>query len=303
VNIIIAGGTGFLGGALCERLLACGHHVIVLTRKGGKASSEGSPRFVEWNGRDAGALIELMMQDSVIINLAGSSIAGRRWNAEVKRDILESRLGPAKAIVEAVRKSKNMPSVILQASAIGYYGNRGDDLLTEGSGRGTGFLSEVTSQWEASLDQLSDLGVRIIAARLGIVLEHDGGALKKMMIPFLFSMGGPIGDGKQWLSWIHRKDAIEGILHLIGRKDLEGPFNLTSPMPVRMRDFAVIVGRALRKPSWVKVPTFLVRALAGEMGDELLLASQRVLPEKLLSSGFEFAYGDLGMALGDIFPA
>ncbi|MDQ7825236.1 MAG: TIGR01777 family oxidoreductase [Candidatus Eremiobacteraeota bacterium] len=303
MRVIVTGGTGFIGAPLCRRLAEAGHEVLAVTRKDGASGAGGAPRpdgvsrLIAWSDLGKKPPGSLISPGTALINLAGSPIAAKPWNVAAKREIQESRVASGNALVNAVKSAGVIPSVIIQGSAVGFYGNRGDERLTEESGRGTGFLSDVCARWEASTSGLRDLGVRHVTARIGLVLDHGGGVLEKMMTPFRLFAGGPVGSGRQWMAWIHREDLVEAILFLMAGERHEGIFNLASPEPLTMHDFAAKLGKVMGRPSLMRVPPAAVRAVFGEMGEETILASQRVYPEKLSASGFTFRYPAIERAL------
>ncbi|MBN8219074.1 MAG: TIGR01777 family oxidoreductase, partial [Spirochaetes bacterium] len=242
-----------------------------------------------------------------VVNLAGESIAGeslgaialRRWTRGVKNRILQSRLDAGRAVTEAISAARVKPRTLLQASAIGYYGSRGDGELTEASGPGDGFTAQVCRAWEASTQAVEGLGVRRAVLRTGVVLAPEGGVLPLMALPFRFFAGGPLGDGRQFLPWIHLADEVAAIRHLLESPDASGPYNLSSPQPVSNDVFSRTLGHALHRPSCLRTPALLLRAALGEKS-EIVLASVRVLPRRLLDDGFTFAYPDPQGALGDL---
>jgi uncharacterized protein (TIGR01777 family) len=300
-RVIITGGTGFIGRPLSQRLVDRGYEVICLTRNASAAKEKLGNRikFVDWNGRNAVGWGGYAEGASAIINLAGESIASGRWTAEKKQRILQSRMSAGDAVVKAVQSVKKKPEVFIQASAIGYYGDKGDKLLDETSPPGKGFLSEVTKKWEASTAALETCTRRIVI-RTGMVLGANGGALVRLVQPFRYFLGGHTGTGEQWNSWIHIEDVIQSILFLMESKDLKGVFNLTAPYSLKNKDFCQSVGTALRRPSWLPVPGFILRLLFGELAKEALLSGQRVYPKRLEKSGYKFNFPEARQALVDI---
>jgi hypothetical protein len=237
-----------------------------------------------------------------VVNLAGENIGAGRWTLARRRAILESRTGAAEALAEAVRRCSRPPAVFLQASATGFYGDRGDALLDESSDPGDGFLAEVVQAWEAAALP-ARTAARLVFLRFGVVLAADGGALPRMAAPFRYCVGGYPGGGRQYVSWIHRDDAVRAILFLLGHSETLGPFNLASPNPMEARLFYGLMGRALGRRSWLRQPAWLLRLALGGMADELLLASQRVLPRRLAEAGFEFAFPKVGLAMRNLLGA
>jgi uncharacterized protein (TIGR01777 family) len=234
----------------------------------------------------------------VVIHLSGESVAGR-WTQAKKRRIRDSRVVSTCNLSQALASAEKKPAVFLCASAIGYYGNRGEEVLAEESPSGTGFLAEVSRQWEAATKPASDAGIRTVNLRIGIVLSRDGGALKQMLLPFRFGLGGRIGSGRQWWSWIHIDDLISAIWHILQTQSV-GPVNMTAPNPTTNAGFTRTLAATLHRPAMLPIPAFAARLAFGELADEGLLASARVEPKKLLASGFEFQFPELGAALSDL---
>jgi len=301
-RVIITGGTGFIGRPLSVSLVQEGYEVVCLTRHAAAAEERwgNSVRFVDWDAKTAAGWGKYADGAEAIINLAGDSIGSGRWNDQKKRKIRQSRMNAGKAVVEAVRLAKQKPGAVIQASAIGIYGSRGKESLGEVSESGEGFLADVARDWENSTREVESWGVRRVITRSGLVLGSAGGTLPRMLFPYRFFVGGPLGSGKQWMSWIHIQDEVASFLFLIERKDLSGVFNLTAPHPLQNRLFSRELGKALGHPSWFPVPGFLLKLIFGQMAEETILASQRVLPERLDKAGFTFAYPDLVGALTDI---
>lgn len=302
MRTVILGGTGFIGGALSGLLVEQGHEVVIPSRDPERHANRRGDKVVlkAWDARDPQALARLFEQADAVVNLVGESIAARNWSEEQKTRIRDSRLRVGEAVVEAFRLAESKPAVLVQASAVGYYGPRGDELLDEDSEPGEGFLAEVASAWERSTAAVEDMGVRRPIARTGMVLGRRGGALEKFVTPFRFFVGGPLGSGRQWISWIHLQDEIGAIRHLLLTEGLSGPFNLCAPNPLTMADFAQAIGRAMRRPSWLPAPAFALKALMGQMAEELILSGQRVLPRRLLAAGYKFHYPEAGQALTDL---
>ncbi|MDH4220055.1 MAG: TIGR01777 family oxidoreductase [Candidatus Aminicenantes bacterium] len=300
--MIITGGTGFIGRPLSQRLNNKGYEVICLTRNASTAKEKWGNRvkFVDWNGRNAMGWGGYAEGASAIINLAGDNIAAGRWNEKKKQRIIQSRLHAGEAVVKAVKSVKKKPGVVIQASAIGFYGNRGDELLDESASSGEGFLAEVTRKWEASTQDVETEGVRHVVIRTGMVLGADGGALVRLVQPFRFFLGGPVGNGEQWNSWIHLEDVTQSILFLMERSDLSGIFNLTAPQPLKNKDFCHEIGEVLGRPSWLPVPGLFLKLLFGELAKETLLSGQRVCPKRLEDSGYGFIFPEAKKALKDI---
>jgi uncharacterized protein len=300
MKIVIAGGSGQIGKALVTELTARRHIVIVLSRDAYHTPVSDKIKIIKWDGRTPGDWCKAIENTDVIINLSGASIANGRWTGHRKKELLESRIISTQILAQAVSMAINRPSVFLNASAVGYYGNTGDIEVNENSPQGTGFLSNLCSLWEYEALNTSKSGLRVALLRTGVVLDKNGGTLKKMILPFRFFAGGRFGSGRQWISWIHIDDLVKAIIFTIENKNLYGPINLTSPNPVTNKIFTGELGRMLHRPSWLPVPSFLLKIILGEMSS-VLLEGQRALPEKLLSAGFTFIHPTIDMALTEIF--
>jgi uncharacterized protein (TIGR01777 family) len=291
MKIAITGSTGLVGSALVPFLTTGGHQVTRIVRK---SSTEGDVVWDPVTGQiDAGRLEGI----DAVVHLAGENIAVRRWNAEQKARIRDSRVQGTKLLCETLAKLQRPPRVLISASAIGYYGDQGDRELTEESPSGSGFLPEVCREWEAATEAAKSAGIRIVQLRFGVILSPGGGALAKMLTPFRLGLGGRIGNGRQWMSWIALDDVIGCIHHALATDSLYGPVNAVAPRPVTNREFTRTLGKVLWRPTLFPMPGFMARLAFGEMANELLLASTRVLPRGLLDSGYRFLYGDLESAL------
>lgn len=299
MKIVLAGGTGFIGRALREKLCGAGHEVIVLVRHTGGTGKDVRETSVEWEGAASGSWIEHFDGADAVINLAGEDITARKWKPSRKQKILSSRVDTTRAIVDAIGRARKKPQILINASAAGYYGDAADQELTETSRRGAGFLADVCEVWEAEAKKAERFGVRVILARLGPVLGEKGGMLSKMLPLFLFFAGAPLGTGRQWIPWIHQEDAAGVFLFMLERSDLSGPVNVTAPAPVTMSRFSSILAGALRRPAWFPVPPFVLKIFMGEMA-WVVLASQKALPQKLLGAGYQFRHPDLAEALDTI---
>lgn len=302
MRVIVAGGTGFIGSALVEELLGAGYEVVVLSRDKAKAEARFSDRVrgAAWDGRSAAGWGELADGAKGIVNLAGAPIDKWPWSRERKKRILDSRVDATRAVVEAVRSADRVPEVVVQGSAVGFYGPRGSERLTEDSPSGEGFLAHVCRQWESTAREVAELGVRLAIARTGIVLG-PGGALEQIARPFRYFVGGRLGSGEQGVSWVHRADEVGAIRFLLEHDDAHGPFNLTAPEPVSNRQLAAALGKVLGRPAIVPAPAFAIRMALGQMGEELLLRGQYVYPEKIQQLGYVFQYDTLSKALEQIF--
>jgi uncharacterized protein (TIGR01777 family) len=262
-------------------------------------------RAEQWDGLTGKSWSHLLDGETSIVHLAGEGIADGRWTEDRKRRIRDSRVLSGQAVLEAIRSAAVKPKALLQASAVGYYGPRGDDEVVEGQPRGQGFLADVSADWEASTAESESLGVRRVLLRTGVVLAREGGALPRMALPFRLMAGAPIGSGRQWLPWIHIADEVGAIRFLMEREDAHGAFNLTAPKPVTNRELGDVLGRVLRRPNPLQalglgVPGPVFRVMLGEMADAVL-DSQRVLPSRLLQLGYPFRYPDINSALRDLY--
>jgi uncharacterized protein (TIGR01777 family) len=302
-RIVVSGGTGFLGRPLTLALAAHGHEVVVLTRGGAAASASPQLRHVAWtpDGSAAGAWAAEVDGAAAVINLAGESIAGGRWTAARKQLILDSRLQATRSLVTAIQAARNPPPVFVSGSAVGYYGPRGDERITEDSPPGSDFLATVCVRWEAEASNAASAATRVVALRTGLVLARDGGALRAMLPPFRIGAGGPVGSGRQYWPWIHRDDWIAIVLWTVAAPDAAGAVNLTAPEPVTNADFARALGLALRRPAFMPAPAFMLRLLLGEMADALLLSGQRAVPRRAEQAGVQFVYPRLTAALKALF--
>lgn len=297
MQIVMTGGTGFIGRPLCAALCQEGHQVTLLTRRIEAQRSYGlTVTAVEWNGREAGAWEHCLEGADAVINLAGAPIADGRWTDARKQLLIESRVLSTRLLVEAMSRRSSKPRTLVSASGIGYYGASDDRVLNEGAPHGQGFLADLSLAWEAEALRAAELGMRVVMLRTGMVLEQDGGALPKMLLPFRFFAGGPIMPGTQWVSWIHRRDHIGLIQWLLTNPNVSGPVNAVAPEAVTMNRFCEILGRVLHRPSWLPVPGFALQAALGELGT-LMTTGQRITPAKALSGGYGFHYPTLEPAL------
>ncbi len=300
MHVIITGGTGLIGRALAHSLAGDGHQVTVLSRSPERHRDfPPGVALVAWDGRTAQGWGDRVDTADAIVNLAGESIAAGRWTPERKRRIRESRVNAGQAVVEAVRAAANPPQVVVQASAVGYYGPRGDEPVTEETPPGSDFLAQVCVAWEASTAPVEELGVRRAVIRTGVVLSTRGGALPRMLLPFRLFLGGPLGSGRQYLPWIHVDDQVGAIRFLLEHPEAQGPFNLCAPNPVTNREFCRILGQVLGRPSWMPAPAPVLRLLLGEMA-MVLLEGQRALPRRLQEIGYTFRFPELRPALQDL---
>ncbi len=301
MKILITGSSGLVGTALVESLHRDGHTVGRLLRpqSGSDAHQGGRGVAMRWNP-ETGELDGSAAGADAVINLSGLSIASGRWSDERKRLLRSSRVEATRQLIEALRKLKPMPRILLSASAVGYYGDRGEEELTESSAPGHGFLPDLCRDWEESASRAESLGMRAVYLRFGTILASDGGALQKMLLPFKLGAGGRLGSGKQWMSWISLADALGIIRYALESEQARGAVSTVAPGPVRNREFTAELARALHRPAILPAPEFALRLAFGEMADALLLASQRVLPQKLQTLGYHFLHPDLPTALAAV---
>ncbi len=296
MRLAVAGGTGFIGSALCARLLEAGHFLTLLTRRPAPLTISPNKKWQTWDGTSPGSWEAALEGIDGVINLAGEPLAEKRWSEEQKKKIRDSRIDSTRALVTAISKARQKPKFLLNGSAIGYYGSHGNEALTEAAQAGDDFLARVCREWEAQAEKAENYGLRVIRLRTGIVLGESGGVLAKMLLPFKLFVGGPPGGGSQWMSWIHLEDEIGLIEFLIANGGAKGAVNATAPNPVIMKEFCSTLGKVLRRPSWAPVPAFALRLVLGEMSD-MLLTGQRVLPERAQKLGYSFRYSDVYQAL------
>jgi len=302
MKIAITGATGLIGTGLVQLLAKEGNDIIALSRYPEAATAKlgGTARVLKW---DSSFLLELATQlegTEAIVNLAGENIASGLWTLKKRRLILESRINSGSQIVKLVKLMQTPPTTIVQASAVGYYGSRGDEILTEDSPPGSGFLADVVQKWERSTLELSTRGIRTVAIRTGVVLSMIGGALPKIVLPFSFYAGTLPGSGSQWVPWIHYEDEIRAISFLLKNKNISGAINLTAPHPATMAEILRTISLILHRPIPFKIPNLILKLILGKMAEETILTSQRVVPGRLTSSGFEFQYPDVAPALKNL---
>jgi len=300
MRVVITGGSGLVGRALALGLAGDGNEVVILSRSAnGVAGLHPGIKVAPWDGRTAKGWAHLADGVDAIVNLAGENIGAGRWTDLRKQAIRQSRLDAGTAVLQAVRSAARKPGVVIQASAVGYYGPNGDVELTEQTPPGHDFLAGVVTEWEASTTQVESMGVRRAIIRTGPVLSATGGALPRMLLPFRFFAGGKLGSGKQWFPWIHLDDEVGAIRFLIENRAASGPFNLVAPKPVTNAEFSRLIGQCLRRPSFVPAPAFMFRLLFGEMST-ILLDGQKALPCRLLELGYAFRFPDARSALADL---
>src|SRR5467141_3135333 len=300
MKILIAGSSGLVGTALGSVLARAGHTVCRLVRPQSAAGEGATEGFaVAWNP-GTGELGGAGVGADAVVNLAGASIADGRWSKQRKELLRASRIDTTRALVNALAKMNARPSVLVSASAIGFYGNRGDETLTEESKPGTGFLSGLSQEWEAEALKAEALGIRVVLARFGIILAREGGALAKMMLPFKFGAGGKLSSGQQWMSWVKLEDVV-GILRLgIENASVRSAINIVAPQPLQNAEFTKVLAQVMHRPALFLAPAFALRLALGEMADALLLSSRRVLPVALEKLGYRFLRADLPSALNTV---
>jgi uncharacterized protein (TIGR01777 family) len=300
MNILITGATGFVGRRLCEMLHQAGHTVRALSRDS-VAAKQGIPLLKEvfpWNPLQELPPLQAFEGCDAVINLAGESIAGR-WTAPKKQMIRDSRVLGTKNLVNALAQLSSRPKVLISASAIGYYGDRGEETLTEDAAPGSDFLAQVCRDWENEALKAESLGMRVVRLRIGLVLGRGGGTLQALLPLFRVGLGGPLGSGRQWWSWIHRDDLCRLIVQILANESISGPVNATAPQPVRQKEFAQVLGRVLRRPAFLPTPAFALKIALGEFADGIL-ASQRALPRRAQEMGYRFQFEELEGALREI---
>ncbi|HSA58968.1 MAG TPA: TIGR01777 family oxidoreductase [bacterium] len=295
MKILVTGATGLVGTALIPKLRAAGHRVVRLVRRNPVSDSD-----IPWDP-NAGKLDPMSIEGlDAAVHLAGENIAGGRWNEALKKKIRDSRVNGTRLLAETLAQLKTPPKTLVCASAIGFYGNRGNEVLTEESPGGSGFLAEVCADWEKASAPAERKGIRTVALRIGVILSREGGALRKMLPPFRMGLGGVVGSGRQYWSWVSIEDVCGAILHALNTPSLKGPVNTVAPQPSTNAEFTRTLGRVLRRPTVLPVPAFAARLALGEMADALLLASARVVPARLTASGYSFRHADLETALRDL---
>lgn len=297
MKILIGGATGFVGSELVSFLKDKGHHVIRLVRK--KDFLKEDER--RWNPEDNFLDPQDCNEVDCVVNLSGENVSSGRWTEQLKKKIKDSRIESTKLLAETLAKINQKPKVLINASACGFYGNREDEILTESSSSGQGFLAEVCREWEAAWQPAQQAGIRVAAMRFGMILSPKGGALKRLLIPFKLGLGGRIGSGEQYISWIALEDVLEVFLFAMNKESIQGPVNVVSPFPIQNKEFTEVLGKILNRPTFLPLPKFAAKLAFGEMAEELLLTSQRVVPEKLKKQGYQFLFPQLKDALKHYF--
>jgi uncharacterized protein (TIGR01777 family) len=297
MRVIITGGTGLIGRALAKQLAEEGHDVVVLTRDPDKASGFSSGvRLVKWDARTAQGWAEWVEGADAIVNLAGAGLADRLWTKSRKQMLVNSRVWAGQAIAEAVTAAKQKPRVLIQASAVGFYGPRKDEPISENEPQGDDFLADLCRKWEDSSASVEPQGVRRVIIRTGLVLSSAGGVLPRLMLPIRLFVGGRVGSGRQYYPWIHLDDQVRAIRFLIDQPSAQGPFNLVAPNPLTNAEFIQSIGRAVRRPTWLPLPEFALRLLVGDLAT-VLVDGQRAIPTGLVDAGFDFNYPTLEEAM------
>ncbi|HJQ70673.1 MAG TPA: TIGR01777 family oxidoreductase [Blastocatellia bacterium] len=299
MKILITGATGLIGRPLCRRLTEEGHAVIALSRDPDKVGDLAAAKVFRWQAQAGPPPAEAFDSVEAVVHLAGEPIAARRWSEEQKQRIRDSRVISTRHLVNGMRAAAPRPAALISSSAVGFYGDRGDELVDEDSPPGAGFMPDICREWETEAERASEARIRVVVVRTGVVLAQKGGALEKMLPPFKLGVGGRIGDGRQWFPWIHLSDIVEIFRHAIFSSALGGVINGVAPAVVTNSEFARALARALGRPAIFPVPQFALRLMFGEMAD-VLLGSQRVAPKRLLASGYEFRYAELQPALADL---
>lgn len=304
MNIFITGGTGLIGKALINKLLERGDSLTVLSRNKEKAEKlfNNNVNVIQGNPSEKGDWQNIISTGGfdTIINLAGEPVASKRWNDAEKKNIYDSRIKSTENIIESIKKASIKPKSLINASAVGYYGFQEDDReINENETIGKDFLSYLCRDWEDTARRAEKKGLRVVRLRFGIVLSDNGGALEKMIVPFKLYAGGHIGDGKQWVPWIHINDAVNLIIFSIDNLNVTGAVNVTAPNPVRMKDFCKEMGKVINRPSWLPVPTLTLKATFGEMAD-IITSGQRAVPHKVLNNGYKFQYENVDEALNNL---
>ncbi|GMU87743.1 MAG: NAD-dependent nucleoside-diphosphate sugar epimerase [Ignavibacteriales bacterium] len=299
-KIVITGGTGLIGGILLRMLHERGDQVYLFSRNpdAAKGKTPGASGYLKWRGNDADYSSDLEGMDAVI-HLAGANVAGQKWNSAYKKEIYDSRIGSTRALIEAMKKLKIKPEVFVSSSAVGYYGDAGEEELTEDAKPANNFLADVCLQWEKEAQKAEEAGVRPVQIRTGVVLSPQDGALKKLLLPFKLFVGGPLGSGRQWFPWIHADDIAAMYIYAIDNTNMRGPFNGAAPQPLRMHEFSKALGKVMKRPSLFPVPEFVLRLILGE-GAGVALASQKVVPKAIADAGYIFRFPEIKDALQNL---
>lgn len=302
MRILVIGATGFIGRALIRELHHAGHHITAVTRNKNNAENilGRKIKIAEWDGHSRTGLARHFGGIDAVVNLAGDNIASGRWTKNKQRSIISSRVRTSRLIAEYLSSSPEKPTVFIQGSAIGYYGSPVNDPTGETGAKGHGFMPNLVTEWEASVEKLDGIIPRIIFIRTGLVLGKGGGILQKMLLPFTFYSGTILGSGKQFMSWIHIHDEVKAIRFLIEHEESVGVYNLTAPQPVQMDTFIKTMGNLIQKPVWLRLPSIILKIALGRMAEETILSSQNIVPGKLLDDGFRFEFEQLEPALNNL---
>ncbi|MBU2651544.1 MAG: TIGR01777 family oxidoreductase [Bacteroidetes bacterium] len=302
MHILITGATGFIGTALSKKLLQDGHSLVALSTRPQERNRlpDTSVQAISWQ-LPVADLAKVLETCDAVINLAGADISARSWSASYKKIMEDSRILTTQKLVEAIRLAGNKPKVFIQGSAIGFYGNHPAQTFDEESPRGRGYLPDLVERWENAANPLTEMGIRVVWIRTGVVIGRNGGMLKALEPAFRLFAGGPPGNGKQWFSWIALRDEVNAVLFLLDQTDLSGMFNLTAPEPMQIKDFLKVFGKVMNRPSWLPLPRPALRLFLGERADALLLASQKVIPKRLTDNGFQFEFPEANKALGSMY--
>jgi uncharacterized protein (TIGR01777 family) len=301
-KIIMVGATGLIGKYLYRELKQLGDEVIIFTRNPGEAAIilPGAKTYVEFNLFKPDKWRSIVNGSNAVIHLAGAAIGGVRWSEKNKKEIIKSRINTTRTLIDAIEKANEKPAVFICASAIGYYGTSDSSIFTEASPSGNDFLANVCKQWEDEAEEVEKYGIRRVSIRTWFVLEKNEGALAKMLLPYRLFIGGPLGKGGQWISWIHIADVVNIYLHCLDDKNISGAVNATAQNPVRMKEFAKTLGKVLKRPAIFRVPEFILKIIFGESADTIL-KGQKVLPSKMLNASFQFKFVQLKEALENLF--
>lgn len=301
MKIIVSGSSGLVGSALVNSLRSDNHLIARLVRSGSPSQPGPASESIRWEPPTGSIDLAAMEGADAVVHLAGASIAEGRWSPARKEILRRSRVDATRHLVAGLRKLQRKPRVLVSASAVGFYGNRGDEVLTESSLPGNDFLAQICCNWESEVEQAEESGIRTVSLRFGIILAANGGALKRMLPPFRLGLGGRLGNGRQWMSWLTLDEVVSIIRFAIEKNSLSGPVNAVSPNPVTNSHFTSILGSALHRPALFPAPRPVLRLALGEMADALLFSSQRVIPQKLQSSGYQFRHSDLKEAFQSLF--
>lgn len=295
MRILVSGASGMVGRELIVALTYDGHQVVQLVRR--PANPEARTSEFSWDPEHGAFDSRMLGHIDAAVHLGGVPIAGGRWSAERKLLIRESRVRSTRLLSQALAGLPQPPKVLVVASAVGFYGNRGEEPLTEDSPPGEGFLADTAVRWESAADTAREVDIRVVHARFGLILSRNGGILNRLRIPFQTALGGKLGNGRQWWSWISLPDVVNGLSYLIGQSDISGPVNFTAPTPVRNEDFTKVMSKTLSRPAWFNIPVPVIKLVFGEMGGETMLYSQRAFPEKLRAAGFQWHFENLADVL------